>query len=118
MTEAKTDASQLPINQVLCGDCVEVMKTLAMMKMEKNFVSVIEKSYPRKPYEYYTLQQLRVRLLEEVNELNDALKEVESCPESTQECEEAKMECADVSNIIDYIFEKLSNNMSEKKQKP
>ena len=28
MTEAKTDVSQLPINQVLCGDCVEVMKTL------------------------------------------------------------------------------------------
>lgn len=28
MNEAKTDASQLPINQVLCGNCVEVMKTL------------------------------------------------------------------------------------------
>ena len=28
MIEAKTDVSQLPINQVLCGDCVDVMKTL------------------------------------------------------------------------------------------
>ena len=27
MNEAKTDAFQLPVNQVLCGDCVEVMKT-------------------------------------------------------------------------------------------
>jgi len=27
------------------------MKTLAMMKMEKNFIAVIEKGYPRKPYE-------------------------------------------------------------------
>ncbi len=28
MIEAKTDALQLPINQILCGDCVDVMKTL------------------------------------------------------------------------------------------
>ncbi|MCJ7634113.1 hypothetical protein MUP77_17215, partial [Candidatus Bathyarchaeota archaeon] len=28
MTEAKTEHSQFPINQVLCGDCVEVMKSL------------------------------------------------------------------------------------------
>ncbi|MCJ7631091.1 site-specific DNA-methyltransferase, partial [Candidatus Bathyarchaeota archaeon] len=29
MNEAKTGVSQLPINQVLCGDCVEIMKTLS-----------------------------------------------------------------------------------------
>jgi DNA modification methylase len=28
MIEAKIDDAQLPINQILCGDCVEVMKTL------------------------------------------------------------------------------------------
>ncbi len=84
------------------------MKTLAMMKMEKNFVGVIEKSYPRKPYEAIPLWNLRIRLIEEMNELNEALKKHEECPESPQEREEAKLECADVSNLIDFIFEKLS----------
>ena len=71
-----------------------------MLKMEKNFVAHIEKHYPRKPYEKITLDYLRLRLLEEVNELNNSLK--------AKEFENAKLECADVSNIIDYIFECLA----------
>jgi len=83
------------------------MKSLAMLKMEKNFIAVIEKQYPRKPYEYFDLGYLRMRLLEEVTELNEALK--------SGTVEDAKGECADVSNIVDYIFEKLSQ---EKEAKP
>ena len=77
------------------------MKTLAMIKMEKNFIAHIEKGYPRKPYEYFDLGFLRMRLLQEVTELNEALK--------SGTIEDAKRECADVSNVVDYIFEKLSN---------
>jgi len=83
------------------------MKTLAMIKMEKNFIAHLEKGYPRKPYEYYDLDYLRTRLLEEVNELYKALK--------SGKVEDAKRECADVSNVVDYIFEKLSQ---KKKAKP
>jgi len=75
-------------------------KTLAMLKMEKNLVAVIDKGYTTKPYEL-DLDYLRMRLLQEVNELNEALK--------SGQVENAKSECADVSNIVDYIFEKLSN---------
>lgn len=39
MNETKTDASQLPINQVLCGDCVEVMKTLPNESVDMSMFS-------------------------------------------------------------------------------
>jgi NTP pyrophosphatase (non-canonical NTP hydrolase) len=88
------------------------MSTLAMMKMEKNFVAVIEKKYPRRPYEAFDMEFLRMRLIEEVNELNEALKfyienkRIEAMTFGS--AQRAKLECADVSNLIDYIFEKLS----------
>ena len=82
------------------GDYMQV-KTLAMLKMEKNFVAVLEKKYPRKPYEHYTLQFLIERLEQEVAELKKAC--------NAWNTENAKGECADVSNIIDYIFECLSH---------
>lgn len=80
-------------------------KTLAMLKMEKNFIAQ-EKGYPRKPYEYYTTDFLIERLKQEVNELTVAIIDGDT--------ENAKCECADVSNIVDYIFEKLS----QKEAKP
>jgi NTP pyrophosphatase (non-canonical NTP hydrolase) len=75
------------------------MKTLAMIKMEKNFKAVIEKGYPRQPYDVYPLQFLLERLYVEAIELAQAIK--------NKDKENAKLECADVSNIIDYIFEAL-----------
>lgn len=75
------------------------MKTLAMIKMEKNFIAQ-EKGYPRKPYEEYSLKSLIFRLYQEVGELRQALM--------NNDIENAKLECADVSNLIDYVFEKLS----------
>jgi DNA modification methylase len=39
MIEAKTDASQLPIDQILCGDCIEVMKTLPDQSIDMTMFS-------------------------------------------------------------------------------
>jgi len=76
------------------------MKTLAMIKMEKNFVAQ-EKGYPRKPYEKFSTTHLLRRLDEEITELKIAI--------GNGDLEESKGECADVSNIIDYLFEQLAN---------
>ena len=72
-----------------------------MLKMEKNFVGVIEKHYPRKPYEAYSLKQLLERLFEECEELKESL--------SMEDVNNAKGECADISNLTDFIFERLSS---------
>lgn len=85
------------------------MKTLAMIKMEKNFIAVIEKGYPRFPYIELPIEYLRKRLLQEMNELNETLKK-------DVDVKNAKLECADVSNIIDYIFEVLSRMEEESKE--
>lgn len=74
-------------------------KTLAMLKMEKNFVAVIEKKYPRKPYEAFKIAFLIERLEQETKELKAAYR--------AGKYEAAKIECADCSNIIDYIFERI-----------
>lgn len=78
------------------------IKTLAMMKMEKNFIAHIEKDYPRQPYQACSLGFLMKRLYEESTELARAIIK--------KDFENAKLECADVSNIVDYIFEKLQGN--------
>lgn len=83
-------------------------KTLAMIKMEKNFIAHIEKNYPRFPYIEFPLEYLRKRLLQEMNELNEALK--------NDDVENAKLECGDVSNIIDYVFEVLSSMEAKPKK--
>jgi len=74
-------------------------KTLAMRKMEKNFISVMEKNKPRKPYSEFSIWFLIKRLREETNELHEAVLE--------SKFDEAKNEVADCSNILDYIYEQL-----------
>lgn len=76
-----------------------MIKTLAMLKMEKNFVAVIEKKYPRKPYEAFNIAHLIERLKQETIELEQAY--------TAGKYEAAKLECADISNIVDYIFERI-----------
>ncbi len=76
----------------------EKISSLSMLKMEKNF-RALEKGYPRQPYRL-ALTFLLKRLKQEVNELE---KELEN-----YKYKKAKAECADVSNITDYIFEKIS----------
>jgi len=84
------------------------MKTLAMIKMEKNFIAHIEKGYPRHPYSHYTIGQLIDRLDEEQNELIEAYQKLDYT--------EAMKECADISNLTDYIFEALSSKARDEKQ--
>ena len=73
--------------------------SLAMLKMEKNFIAHNEKEYPRQPYLKYSLGYLIERLKQEVNELEEASDKAN--------LDDVKRECADVSNIVDYIFEQL-----------
>ena len=74
-------------------------KSLAMRKMEKNFIAHLEKKYPRKPYSDYSIWFLIKRLRQETNELDRAILK--------SDFENAKDECADISNIVDFIFERL-----------
>jgi len=83
-------------------------KTLAMIKMEKNFIAVNDKGKPRKPYESFTTAELLDKLDEEVAELREAVFSALE-PTSREGSEPAKKECADISNVIDIIFERLAN---------
>lgn len=76
------------------------IKSLAMMKMEKNFSS-LEKGYPRKPYndKKQTLDFLMGRLEDELEELQEGIND--------NNLENIMEECAELSNIIDYIYEKV-----------
>lgn len=79
------------------------MKTLAMIKMEKNFIAHIEKKYPRQPYKVQSIKHLLERLDREVKELKEAC--------AKKDIGAAKLECGDVSNIVDYIFERLCRRL-------
>jgi len=70
-----------------------------MLKMEKNFIAQIDKGYPRKPYLEYSIDFLIERLKQEVDELTASIVD--------HHFVNAESECADVSNVIDYIFEAL-----------
>lgn len=76
------------------------IKSLAMLKMEKNFIA-LEKGYPRQPYNASNQSKsfLVYRIEEEMNELKDALAKKDFLI--------MKEECADISNLVDYLFEKL-----------
>ena len=94
-------------------------KTLAMRKMEKNFIAHLEKKYPRKPYSKYSMGFFIKRLREETHELEGAIL--------AGHFDNAMEECADISNIVDFIFERLmivmgrglnADSEKEEKQKP
>lgn len=76
------------------------MITLAMIKMYKNLRAVIEKGYPRKPYEEFTCKQLLDRIKGETQELEQARND--------NELVNMLFEIADVSNLLDYLFEKVT----------
>ena len=79
------------------------IKSLAMLKMEKNFIAYCEKGYPRQPYnsEKQPIFFLIHRIEEELEELKEAFQE--------KNISVMKEECADISNLVDYLFEKLEN---------
>jgi len=76
------------------------IKSLSMLKMEKNFIA-LEKGYPRQPYNDVNQPTsfLIRRIEEELQELKDAFKK--------KDIQVMKEECADISNIVDYLFEML-----------
>ena len=76
-------------------------KTLAMRKMQKNFIAVQKKGYPQKPYEYSSLRSLFAWLQQEIQELGKAL--------ALLDYEGALWECADVSNFLDFLFERIDD---------
>jgi len=81
------------------------MKTLAMIKMEKNF-RALEKGYPRRPYEAFDIDRLIKRLQEELNELIDA--------RIKKNYWDMLFELADLSNMVDYIFEQVTQKIEGK----
>lgn len=87
------------------------IKTLAMLKMEKNFIAYCEKKYPRQPYAdpKQPIHFLIYRLKQEVGELirgyGNSLTESDNLDIKT--ILNLKEECADISNLVDYLFEKL-----------
>lgn len=75
-------------------------KTLAMLKMEKNFIAHIEKQKPRYPYARFSAHFILTRINQEFRELRNAC--------ATNDADKAKEEIADISNFLDYLFEKIT----------
>lgn len=75
-------------------------KSLAMRKMEKNFIAHLEKKYPRKPYSKYSMGFFIKRIREETHELEGAIL--------AGDFENALEECGDISNLVDFLFERLT----------
>ena len=78
------------------------IKSLAMLKMEKNFIAYCEKKYPRQPYKELPPSYLIQRIEEELKELKEAFDK--SNPDFISNMME---ECADISNLTDYLYELL-----------
>jgi hypothetical protein len=78
------------------------IKSLAMLKMEKNFIAYCEKKYPRQPYKELPPSYLIQRIEEEVKELKEAFDKSDK-----DFINNMLEECADVSNLIDYLYECL-----------
>lgn len=81
------------------------IKTLAMIKMEKNFIAHNEKGYPRQPYEHFTIEKFLDRIEEELEEAIDAYDMLNY--------KALKQELADISNLVDYCFEVATKKAEE-----
>jgi NTP pyrophosphatase (non-canonical NTP hydrolase) len=74
------------------------IKSLAALKMEKNFIA-LEKGYYRQPYKYFPIHFWIDKLNEELEEFKIGFNK--------RDVNNMKEELADLSNVIDYIFELL-----------
>jgi hypothetical protein len=84
------------------------IKSLAMLKMEKNFKAVIDKGYPRQPYKHYALTFLMQRFVDESKELEEAMEiYVNAESHDTVITADVREEIADVSNCLDYLYEAI-----------
>ena len=88
----------------------EKIKSLAMMKMEKNFIAHNEKGYPRQPYNQYSLADCFSFVEREMKELELSVRQYYASRHtekfSKESLIEIRHEIADVSNCLDYLFEK------------
>jgi len=75
------------------------IKSLSMLKMEKNFIAVIEKEYPRQPHKHYTESELFSFINREMAELKKEWQAGSGSPIRIMN------EIADVSNCLDFFFE-------------
>ena len=82
-------------------DLMSTPKTLAMRKMQKNYIAVLEKRRPKQPYNVYSVFELAIRTLEEFAELAFCLFK--------QDVDGAQDEIADLQNILDYMYEILAS---------
>ena len=100
--------------------------SLSMLKMEKNFIAVIEKNYQRKPYEEWPIMDPNnpamsligfvTREKEELDLALDILRKhtanfnrvpILHRQDIYDQIIKAMWEVADVSNTLDYLFEGL-----------
>ena len=95
------------------------IKSLAMMKMEKNFIAHNEKGYPRQPYNIYSLADCFSFVEREMKELDLAVGQYYASRGTPKFSEESLVdilhEIADVSNCLDYLFEKTLIVVSKEK---
>lgn len=96
--------------------------SLPMLKMEKNFIAHIEKKYPRKPYEIYPLEDLIAFVGRELKELEESIETLDATIYHemgyklvSERILDSMWEVADVSNTLDYLFEKLIKTYTELK---
>lgn len=86
---------------------VENIKSLAMLKMEKNFIAYNDKGYPRQPYSEFNLLDCFGFVKREMKELGEAIRAHwfggRTNPDRLMKI---RNEIADVSNCLDYLYEK------------
>ncbi len=73
------------------------IKSMAMLKMEKNFIAVMEKGYERKPYDFKNPAFWIVKITQELDELTQAWVK--------KDYQNIREELADISNVCDYLYE-------------
>lgn len=86
--------------------------SLAMIKMEKNFVAHIDKDYPRRPHSEYPIfsngkSNLLAFVLREMDELTREMYSIRNDGFGKEKLYSIMLEVADVSNTLDYLFEGL-----------
>ena len=90
---------------------IYTIKSLSMLKMEKNFIAAIDKNYPRRPYEEWDIVDLHSFVEREQKELKHEVitlgKVEEFGLDEYDQLIKIMNEVADVSNTLDYLYEAL-----------
>ena len=82
-----------------------LIETLAMLKMQKNITAVMEKNFPCRPYESYSINDLYSFVKREMIELDNVIN---ADIIDRNKAIFVMNEIADVSNCLDYLYEKFS----------